>query len=463
MRNDPCGDPRCIKVGTVRSFGRAVGFVPGADEQLPQQTETPEHDQPQQRRQADRREELLGLQSGAIVVNHPANAGLALTKEEIADDGADDREAGGDSPAGEYRGQRTGELQLQQPLKSIGVLQREQVVVRLIGRLQAKQRIGDDRKKRNQDTHQDATAEAELEPEADQRHDGQNRDRLEHDRPGVDRPFDPARLDHGHRDDRANRNGHDQADDRHLRGRPQGTHDLGHVARVEQADQHDILRRGHEKAATRLEQHVADEQPYADHQREDDQRRDDLRYGAPARPGARARHLGNRHRFAGGGADHATFSRRPAEIAPATLANWGSKRSSVGRGYPNGTWISARIRPGRADMTSTRDARKVASFTEWVTKRPAKRSRANSPSNSPLSRSRVISSSAPNGSSNKKMRGRMVSALASETRMRMPPDSWRGRWRSNPIRPVSAMASAASRTRSAAPTPANSASSSTLR
>ena len=62
-------------------------------------------------------------------------------------------------------------------------------------------------------------------------------------------------------------------------------------------------------------------------------------------------------------------------------------------GSANGTAISATMRPGRGDMTSTRDARKAASLTEWVTNSPAKRSRSNNPSSSPFSRSRVISSS----------------------------------------------------------------------
>ena len=38
------------------------------------------------------------------------------------------------------------------------------------------------------------TAEAELEPETDQRNDRQDRNRLEHYRPRINRPFNPARL-----------------------------------------------------------------------------------------------------------------------------------------------------------------------------------------------------------------------------------------------------------------------------
>ena len=78
-------------------------------------------------------------------------------------------------------------------------------------------------------------------------------------------------------------------------------------------------------------------------------------------------------------------------------------------------------------------------------------------------RSRVISSSAPNGSSNKKTFGSSTSERASEARIFMPPESCLGYFSSNPVSPTSWMASAARRRRSPAGTFSSSASSSTLR
>ena len=57
------------------------------------------------------------------------------------------------------------------------------------------------------------------------------------------------------------------------------------------------------------------------------------------------------------------------------------------------------MRPGRADMTTMRVDRNTASWIECVTKTTVRRSRDHNWSNCSLSRSRVISSSAPNGSS----------------------------------------------------------------
>ena len=74
-------------------------------------------------------------------------------------------------------------------------------------------------------------------------------------------------------------------------------------------------------------------------------------------------------------------------------------------------------------MTRTRLARKHASWIEWVMNSPANCCDTNGLSSSSLRRSRVISSRAPNGSSNRNTGGCRVSARASEARIFMPPDS----------------------------------------
>ena len=81
------------------------------------------------------------------------------------------------------------------------------------------------------------------------------------------------------------------------------------------------------------------------------------------------------------------------------------------------------------------------SNTEWVTNTAVVRSACQSCNRSLLSLNRVISSSAANGSSISKSCGSVTSARAIETRMRMPPDSSRGKARPNslsPTRPIAA-------------------------
>ena len=65
-------------------------------------------------------------------------------------------------------------------------------------------------------------------------------------------------------------------------------------------------------------------------------------------------------------------------------------------------------------------------------------------SSSTLSRCRVMSSSAPKGSSSRSTDGRTTRARAMETRCRMPPDSWAGLAFSNPSSPTSRTSSATS-------------------
>ena len=67
---------------------------------------------------------------------------------------------------------------------------------------------------------------------------------------------------------------------------------------------------------------------------------------------------------------------------------------------------------------------------------PAKRFSTKSFCSSVCICSRVISSRAPNGSSKRARSGSATSARAIETRIRMPPDSARGCWCSNPVSPT---------------------------
>ena len=84
------------------------------------------------------------------------------------------------------------------------------------------------------------------------------------------------------------------------------------------------------------------------------------------------------------------------------------------------------IRPGRGDITTTRVERNTASEIEWVTKTTVEPLASQMRRSSRLSRSRVISSSAPNGSSMSRSAGENERARAIETRCCIPPESCHG-------------------------------------
>ena len=98
----------------------------------------------------------------------------------------------------------------------------------------------------------------------------------------------------------------------------------------------------------------------------------------------------------------------------------------VGRS-PRSTATTSVIRPGRGDITTTRSDRNTASGIEWVTNTTVVPVSAAMRSSSSCMCSRVISSSAPNGSSISSSAGRAASARAIATRCCMPPDSCHGR------------------------------------
>src|SRR6185437_5912531 len=112
-------------------------------------------------------------------------------------------------------------------------------------------------------------------------------------------------------------------------------------------------------------------------------------------------------------------ARRTSVIAAKNFSDWrvASVRS------PRSTGIVAVIRPGRGDITTTPSDRHTASGIEWVTKTVLVPVFAQICSSSTCSRSRVISSRAPNGSSISSSGGCTASARAIATRCCMPPES----------------------------------------
>ena len=120
------------------------------------------------------------------------------------------------------------------------------------------------------------------------------------------------------------------------------------------------------------------------------------------------------------------------------------------------------MRPGRGDITTTRWERNTASGMECVTKTTAALVSAQIRISSDCMRSRVISSSAPKGSSISSSAGRRASARAIATRCCIPPDSWLGRCSAKSESPTSSSSSSACARRCALPTPCRPRGSSTL-
>ena len=128
--------------------------------------------------------------------------------------------------------------------------------------------------------------------------------------------------------------------------------------------------------------------------------------------------------------------RRSREVRPAGVERFAhlgdeleeprllARRAVRGCGRSIGT--TALIRPGRADITTTRVERNTASEIECVTKITVDSVSSHSRSSSRFSRSRVISSSAPNGSSISSSAGENESARAIDTRCCIPPESCHG-------------------------------------
>ena len=95
------------------------------------------------------------------------------------------------------------------------------------------------------------------------------------------------------------------------------------------------------------------------------------------------------------------------------------------------------MRPGCGASRTMRSDSTSASVIEWVTKITVLRRASQMRSSSSCSSMRVISSSAPNGSSISRISGSRASARAIATRCCMPPESSRGYFAAASARPTS--------------------------
>ena len=98
------------------------------------------------------------------------------------------------------------------------------------------------------------------------------------------------------------------------------------------------------------------------------------------------------------------------------------------------------MRPGRRVITTMRSARVIASERSWVTKITVCRFACQIASSSACRFSLVWVSSAPKGSSIKRISGSTTRERIRATRCRMPPESVAGKASSKPWSPASAIA-----------------------
>src|SRR5829696_7908170 len=151
--------------------------------------------------------------------------------------------------------------------------------------------------------------------------------------------------------------------------------------------------------------------------------RDRLDGGAAHRPSSATMNCSS---SSGSSASKPPPSRSSRRTSRIRSAKKGSSLVSIVRGCGRLTWTTPTIRPGLADMTTTRVERNTASEIECVTKMTVLPLCSQIRSSSRFRRSRVISSRAPNGSSIRSSGGENESARAIETRCCIPPESCHG-------------------------------------
>src|SRR6267154_2248170 len=125
------------------------------------------------------------------------------------------------------------------------------------------------------------------------------------------------------------------------------------------------------------------------------------------------------------------------------------------RGRSISTSTTSEIRPGRGDITTTRSPSNTASGMLCVMKTTVLHSSDQTRISSIFMDSRVIASSAPNGSSISRTFGSRIRARQIETRCCMPPDSSNGYFRAKSFRPIKSSRRSARATVAAEASPFN--------
>ena len=133
-------------------------------------------------------------------------------------------------------------------------------------------------------------------------------------------------------------------------------------------------------------------------------------------------HLAVPYDVASARCDSTSLAQQVPQLGRASAANSGDVRTSADRGRSNGTFFDAMMRPGRADMTSTRSPRRIASSRLWVMKRRCDDRPATARAARPGGRGASVRRGRRTARPSSRISGSTASARAIATRCFMPPD-----------------------------------------
>src|SRR5438093_827851 len=377
-----------------------------------------EHDR-HHREQDHRAERQLRLPVRGRRQDHVAEP--LVRAHELPDDGADHRERDGHLGAGEEERHRHRQPDFEKRLERAGAVRAAQVEQLRRRRGEACRGVDDDGEEGDKEGDDHLGDLAVAQHQQQHRRDGDFRDGLrEHDQ-RVQRVLQRRRIDDEHGQRHADDDGEREAAQGLVEGHPRVAEKA--VAPVPALGE-DGGRCRHDEAGNA--EGVRGRFPGDEHADERRDRHEIVAHDAPAN-----------HRVA---ARRAKIRLRTSSLA---ALNRGSNSDSIVRGRGRPISRMRAMRPGRAVMTTTRSASRMASGMLWVTKRIVLRRSSQTRSSSRLISSRVMASSAPKGSSIRSRLGSGSRARQIATRCCMPPDSSRGYFVSKPPSPVSSSRSPA--------------------
>src|SRR5215813_3773635 len=395
-----------------------------------------------------------------------------LRAHELAHDGAEHAEHDGDVEPGEHEGQCVGKGDEAEGLPAGRPQRPHQVELGRIHRFEAHDHVDEHGEESHHARDDDLGGDAEAEPHDDEGRDGDLGQSLQRHQVGIEGALHEAEL----RDDRPQHDARQRGDDEAHQRLEKGNPEVGQVeSRPDPAREGAGHRagRGHEKVRHAPGAHHPFPQGHEEYEHEGNEHGlgaiayveggvlAQLCPGGSLPPLVRSHHFSTRL-VARGSASARTAAPSPRggegiqgaqSSHPRASKRWRIRRvytpnsseaimsRSRGRGSPTST-ISL-MRPGRADITMTRSARKAASGMECVMNTIVLPDSFQMRRSSRFMNSRVMASRAPKGSSMRRSDGSCTRARAMATRCRIPPESSWGYLSSNPVRPTRASRSMA--------------------
>src|SRR6266536_2396104 len=423
-----------------------VGFRP-EDDVLLHRLHDEVKGHPHHREQNEHREDARDVQREVELKNEVAQT--LLRAHELTHDGAQDAEDDGDVEPGEDEGQSIGKGHEPEGLPAAGPERAHEIELGRVDGLEPHDHVHQHGKEGHGGGDDDLGGDAEAEPHDDERRDGDLGQRLQRHQIGIEGLLHQAKLgDHRPQHDARPRRD-DEAQECLAEGDPK-------IAQIEPAPHAAREGAGHragrgdEEARNIPGPHHPFPHAHEDHEHEGDE--EEVGAMAQEEPGILS-YLHPRGARGGHGRHRAVGPDRAQSSHPLASKRWRIRRvytpnsseaiMSRSRGRGSFTSTISLIRPGRADITIKRSARKAASGIEWVMNTMVLPDSFQMRRSSRFMNSRVMASRAPKGSSMRSSDGSCTSARAMATRCLMPPDSSCGYLSSNPARPTSPRSSLA--------------------